>query len=240
MADYFGACRMAAVEAWRNCSHRTVCGIKECYDGAYECQWQTKAMDEHGFNHVSLFCSLADWSCNITDLLTDERFDDLDFESEEDCYSLARFYTRFLLVVAEVFSDLSDIVKKVRPDFDEKKARQFLSSPDVAGSVDGVQQFVNTVCKHKVNRIHLCNHHLPFCFLDMAAPCQFDRPLTIGTMDLMTCDAIQYPSLLTVIEVIGFAYQTIDQSFNEDIESFTRLCRAYDQPETVEDPEEKC
>jgi hypothetical protein len=74
-----------------------------------------------------LFCSLADWTCNITDILTDHRFDQLDLEDELGGEIVARFYTRFLLVASELFVDLEQLGMDARQDNDRQRARQFLS-----------------------------------------------------------------------------------------------------------------
>src|ERR1700678_3058593 len=68
-----------------------------------ECNWQNKFQvpDPDNGVHYSIFCSMGDWNTNITDMLEDTRYDELDLADLCDAGILFRYYTRFFLVVSE-------------------------------------------------------------------------------------------------------------------------------------------
>jgi len=224
MPELFGPIRQAAVARWESGSQRTCTSIAECYDESYECRWQHRATDDGPFSHISIFCSLADWSCNISDTLTDPRYDNLDLTDIDDQEVLARFFTRFLMVVAETFSDLEAIMNYCTG---RRDARDLLSSSN--RWVDRFHCFANRVCKHKFNNLHVCNHHIPLCFDDLADPCAFTTPICIAHLDIQNADALQFPSLIVVIDAVNFGYQTINQFFDDHPDAFDRLCQHFDE-----------
>lgn len=107
----FGEIRKAALEYWAAQTGRQIRDangnllLTDDFVDAYECDWQ------NGYNggHVHLFCSLGDWASNLTDLLKDDRYDELDLESEDDAKLLFRHYTRMLLIISEILTDFQDI-----------------------------------------------------------------------------------------------------------------------------------
>jgi hypothetical protein len=228
MPDLFGPCRVAALEQWQTGTNRTGCDIEECYNESYECRWQLRAQDEFECTHISLFCSLADWSCNISDLLTDTRYDNHDFDHNAHQDILARYYTRLMMVIAEHLADLQYIAKEMGA----RTARQQISSPQDLKWVDNFHSFVNRVCKHKTgdNNIHHCNHHLPYCFGDMNNPCRFINPIQFSTVDLKSGDSIRYPKLAELIDGVLTAYSQVDQLLMADESKFNEMVKKFDDP----------
>ena len=231
MPDLFGPIRAAAVQRWETGAQRNCNSITECYDESFECRWQYRATDDGPYSHISIFCSLADWSCNISDTLTDPRYDDLDLSGDEDGETLARFYTRFLMMVAETFSDLEAIMNYCTGN---KDGRDQLSAS--ARWVDRFHCFVNRACKHKFNNLHLCNHHLPLCFDDLTDPCGFTTPISIANVDIQNADALQFPALTDVIDAVIHAYHTINQYFDDHPDAFDRLCQHFDESDPASAP----
>jgi hypothetical protein len=231
MSDAFGPIRLAAVEKWQADSSRDCSSVTECYDESYECRWQYRATDDGTFSHISIFCSLADWSCNISDTLTDARYDGLDLSNPDDLDTLARFYTRFLMVVAEVFSDLEAIMDACTA---KRDARDRLSA--TKGWINQFHCFVNRACKHKFKNLHVCNHHLPLCFDDLSTPCGYSNPICIGHVDIENADAVQFPALSDVTDAIIHAYKTIDALFDDEPAAFKRLCTKFDETTSTSSP----
>lgn len=231
MPDLFGPCRVAALEQWQTGTNRTGCDIDECYNESYECRWQKHAQDL-GYTHISLFCSLADWSCNITDLLSDTRYDNHDFDNNAHQDILARYYTRLMMVIAEHLADLQYIAKEMGA----KTARQQISSTQDPKWVNNFHSFVNRVCKHKAEvkseskNIHYCNHHLPYCFGDMNNPCQFSNPIQFSNVDLAQGDSIRYPKLAELIDGVLTAYSQVDQLLMAGKSAFRDMVGKCDNP----------
>jgi hypothetical protein len=156
MTDLFAKSRRLAFEKWQSGTNRQGHGLDERYENSYECRWQYHAQESLGYTHISLFCSLADWAGNITDLLSDTRYDDYDFENHDHHYILARYYTRIMMVIAEHLADLQQMAQVMLEMKSSKAARELISPSDEKNWVNHFHAFVNHICKHKAEdgRIH--------------------------------------------------------------------------------------
>lgn len=229
MNQYFGAVRPEALGSWQRNTHRVGSGLFERYEESCECRWQTHAKETLGFNHISIFCSLADWACNITDILSDPRYDNLRFDDELHRRVLARYFTRVFLVATEQLSDLQSIVQ-VAKSLAAKPARAFLSEEN--GWVDHVHAFANRICKHKAGtgNFHECNHHLSLYFQDGPPPPASSASISLGCLDLKNGDSILYPTLSDIVHGISKAYDRVDELMITNEEACRAVCDAYDDP----------
>lgn len=229
MPDLFGKSRIAAFDLWQTGTNRTGCDVDECYDNSFECRWQSHANTKFGYNHISLFCSLADWSCNITDLLSDSRYDKHDFDDECHGEVLCRYYTRLMMVIAEHLADLEKIATLLGAP-KGKAAREKISAATDKDWVDNFHKFVNCVCKHKAGgkNIHYCNHHLPICFDDMANPCTVQNAIRLPTVELVNGTAIWYPKLTHIVDGLLTAYTIVDEILMSDDAKFREICDRYE------------
>lgn len=235
----FQATRENAVSQWVANTKRQGCGSDECYADSIECAWQTRAIDVLGYCHISLFCSLADWACNMTDVLTDHRFDAMTFADANHSQVLSRFYTRVLLVASEIFADLENLVVEAGCCKDQSSARTFLSPDTDPGWINNLHHFINRVCKHKYKNIHRCNHHLPICFEDQIPPTGHANPIRVRNVALESGDAIQFPCLSSICDAICVAYAKVDAIFKADEDAFKRICDKFNDPSCLEgEPEE--
>jgi hypothetical protein len=112
----FGPIRTVALEHWLQGTGRKTLDFNgvtiDDYDsGNFECIWQNDARSIMGEKwHVPRFCSMGEWAGNITGILTDDRYDNLDFalifgDLKSSRQILFRYYTRFMLVVSELLTD---------------------------------------------------------------------------------------------------------------------------------------
>jgi hypothetical protein len=231
----FGSIRQSVVNRWAANTKRVGCGVEECYADSMECSWQQHAVDDLGYCHISLFCSLADWACNMTDVLTDERYDHLDLADTEHAQVFSRFYTRVLLVASELLADLEKIAMQSPTIKDLQGARRFLSPSGSETWIHELHGFINQVCKHKYGNIHQCNHHLPICFEDAKSSIVFSNPIKVGAVDTKGADSIQFPSLISVCDAICNAYSTVDMLFKNDSDTFKRICDKFNDPSCAEE-----
>jgi hypothetical protein len=234
MTDLFGKSRRLAFEKWQTGTNRQGCGLDERYDLSYECQWQKHAQENLDYKHISLFCSLADWACNITDLLSDTRYDKYDFDNPAHRVILARYYTRTMMVIAEHLADLQQIVKAL-PEKQNSSPRERISPPCDKNWVEDLHCFVNNVCKHKAekNHIHSCNHHLPLHFDDMSNLCQFRNPINLSNVKPEKPNAIQYPKLELLVEHVLIAYTQVNSIVMKNEADFRKICDEYDDPSFI-------
>ena len=64
-------------------------GANDDITGSWECGWQDRATAE-GYGHISVFCSMGEWATNLSDLLTDDRFDHCSFHVQGQRETLFR------------------------------------------------------------------------------------------------------------------------------------------------------
>ena len=136
-----------------------------------------------------------------------------------------------MMVIAEHLADLQKIAEKTGIR-NTKAARQRISPPTDPNWVDNLHSFVNRVCKHKADRhnIHYCNHHLPYCFADMNAPCSFSNPIELQNVNLANGDVIQFPKLTDLVDAVLTAYVQVERLLMSDETAFRALCKEFDDP----------
>jgi len=203
--------------------------IYDTYSNSYECKWQANASELRSDLewHVPHFCSLGDWARNITDILTDNRYDHLNFTDEEDQEFLFRYYTRLLLISSEILADFEQILIDVQvANSNQQATRRRSLSHNV--DIHQLMQYVNTVCKHKnSSRLHYHNHHLKYWFEDSGDECRFEMPISVSrsSYDLASSpDGITVPSLESIVCAVTDSYQTVDRLFLENPEKFNEFC----------------
>lgn len=223
-SNLFSDTRKQAFYRWKAGTNRNCRGVNDDITESFECKWQDRATDELGYEHISIFCSLGEWASNISDILKDDSCDYCDFLNDEHRRALFRYYTRLLLVVSEILCDFEEIVQKIESP-QPKKAREFLS--DGGGEVDSLLGFVNNVCKHKVPKLHRCNHHLPIWFEDCLQGDTFTRPISIGNLKFDEADGILVPRLSYFIDVILQCYTHLDALFEQETDKFKMICNEY-------------
>lgn len=139
----------------------------------YECDWQENYVPED--KHNSIFCSLAEWSSNITDLLYENSYDKYDFVTCRYKMCLFRYYTRFLLITSEILTDFQDAIIYLKPytENHKQRARNDLTDNSLYFSSHELFEYINNVCKHKFGergrasfKYHLCNNHINYIFKD--------------------------------------------------------------------------
>ncbi len=204
--------------------------VDDSYWDSYECMWQHRAGDlRTDVNwHVPHFCSLGDWARNVTDLLTDTRYDALGFIERTDQEFLFRFYGRLLFVVSEILDDFESIICDAHLiSINQQAARRKLLSNHV--DVAQLLQYTNTVCKHKGrSNLHLHNHHLKYWFEDSGTKCTFANPISLSKPNLEVDskpDGIAVPSLATIITAATEGYAVLDSLFEKEPGKFTSFCR---------------
>lgn len=195
-------------------------------EGKFECNWQIEArrLKQDNDWHVPHFCSLGDWASNVTDILTDSRYDGLTFGQDRTDLVLFRYYTKFMLVASELFTD-----------FDDHLQVTFGLSPDDSRDELSVSQkslqylfdYINSICKHKIGhpsgskrgpkktltKLHLCNHHLPFFFEDSGLKKLLSKPLEIGNSSEPKPDGVVVPKLEYLVESILKCYTVLDTKY---------------------------
>lgn len=223
-SNLFRNTRKQALYRWEAGTNRDCEPLNDDITESVECKWQDRAIDELGYEHISIFCSLGEWASNISDILKDASRDRCDFLDDEHRQALFRYYTRFLLVVSEILADFEKIAQKTKSP-QSKKPREFLSGK--RGEVDSLLGFVNTVCKHKVKSLHSCNHHLPIWFEDCSEKHSFTRPISIGNLVFDQADGILVPKLSYFIDVIVHCYARLDDLFEKETDRFRMICNEY-------------
>lgn len=220
----FGEIRIAAWEFWQTGLNRTreADGLTDEYGDSKLCVWQRGCYEGTGL-HCSFYCSLGDWLNNISDELTDARFDDLN----EDKYDiLFRYYTRILKLVSEVMEDfifLHAVVKDHRNKRGIDKGAagtSFSQNQFEAGELKQLSDYINSVTKHKSERrhLHVCNHHLTIVFEDFGAePDENQIRLDLQEWDKVNEDTtILIPSLKYLIEIIIRLHERLEELLEDD------------------------
>jgi len=216
--------RKQALQRWVAGTNRDCDLLNDEIVESLECAWQNRARDSLGHEHISIFCSLGEWASNISDILKDASRDRCDFLDYDHRQALYRYYTRFLLVVSEILSDFEDIVRETGSNC-SKDPRRFLSSKK--GEMHALNGFLNTVCKHKVGKIHVCNHHLDIWFEDCPQKHGFKRPVTVEHLEFDHPDGILVPKLGYFVEVILHCYTRLDDLFQREVDAFETICSQY-------------
>ena len=220
----FGRVRDRTFRMWEKDTRRDCSLVNDDMTSSYECEWQDQAVYQLGYEHISIFCSLGEWANNISDILKNPLCDYYDLLDEDHRLALFRYYTRFLLVLSEMLGDFEEIVQKVTSS-SSRQARESLSSSK--GEIASVVGYINRVCKHKVDAIHRCNHHLPIWFEDCAEPHPFTNPISIENLDFEQPDGILMARLDYFVQVILNCYESLDAMLSGDLYSFRMICDEY-------------
>mgnify|MGYP006924536631 CR=1 FL=1 len=203
------------------------------FNCGYECEWQnlSRAIYGHGY-HVSIFCSMGEWASNVTDMLTDTKYDKLKFNDLESQKILFRYYSRFISISMSIFEDFTVIIQKADIKLGKQdKARNRLSS-DV--SLINFANFTNHIVKHKAGtdenspHLHYCNHHLKKHFEDSGIDCPYFPVIKIGSCNVTNPDAICIPSITQIVDMLLYAYQITDEIFKqEDQVAIKNIAKVY-------------
>lgn len=229
----FEIVRKEALAYWKEYSGRSCRGFNENISETYECTWQNIASEKFGNNHISIFCSIGEWASNISDILKDESLDNLDMRIHRHRPALFRFYTRFLLITSEMLTDFQDMYQ-VYSGVQQKVARKFLSPSD--NEIDQLFSYINSVCKHKVPKVHKCNHHLPIWFEDLSQPTHRLNQIRVGNLEFNSSKRplIVVPQLQYVLYLILFAYSVLDDEFRKQDQNFKKFCSEYSETQILD------
>lgn len=168
--------------------------------------------------HCSILCSLGDWLDNVSDVLYDSNYDELNTEDPGDAGVLFRYYTRILLLVSEVMEDLVWL-HLVGIGLEEKISNKAEAGRDLEKNILAdrelkiLSDFINSLCKHKAehNNFHVDNHHLDIVFEDGNAAKKDDQfridNMIFGAMNKDT--TILVPPLQYFIMVIVRVYNKV-------------------------------
>lgn len=242
--------RQAALQLWLSRTSRARLNGSDDYSRGYECNWQNKFQPPVPGNtdHYSIFCSLGDFSTNITDILEDDRFDACEFDNDNDQQTLYRHYTRTFLFASEILTDFQDILTgfrlRQRPTQRQlgdgkSQSRTELEQGLPGGSIVNLFEYINNVFKHKVASIHFCNHHLPLHFSDIGQACPYQNPVSVQNIQaykqqndaraglIPAIDSIQVPSLIELIGIILNCYNVLDTAFQADLPAFDAYADLY-------------
>lgn len=219
--------RENSLSIWLENSKR-IRGINDDFSQSMECEWQNELVPKE--YHSSLFCSIAEWSTNVTDLLEDTTYDQLRFDNMDNRQKLFRHYTRILLIASEILTDFQDLIiftSKFKGSIKDKniKAKSKLNYSEIEFTCQNLFDYINNICKHKVGnkpigliKYHLCNHHIDYQFKDNP---NFERTMNtlkvknIKTKKLKPNMKIEVPKLDEIIYQILHGYKAVDKSLKK-------------------------
>ncbi|HNY56505.1 MAG TPA: hypothetical protein PKI86_12795, partial [Chitinophagales bacterium] len=117
----YGIIRKRALKYWlkKTKRKREINTFNDDFSKSLDCTWQNKA-EKLGYNHISIFCSLGEWSTNLSDLLFEEKYDNLKYD--DDYEIIFRIYTRYFLIISEILEDFVLINKEIKILKDKKTA----------------------------------------------------------------------------------------------------------------------
>lgn len=225
----FGEIRLQVLKNWHEGldRKRNEGELTDDYSESAWCKIQNECTDNG--KHCSFICSLGDWLDNISDLLHDNRFDEL---TEENYDVLFRYYTRILLLVSEVIEDFVMLNKQIL-NLDRKKeaSRDLENGILTANELKELSQFINTVCKHKTenNNLHVHNHHLLIEFNDLGAT-EHDNQIRLNNQDWTSINqdtTILIPSLKYFIDLVIKTNNKILHYINNNAEYKNKLLELY-------------
>ena len=224
----FKQVRIASFNHWLSVTQR-VRTINDDYSRSIECTWQDKLVPQD--QHNSLFCSLAEWSTNISDLLSEKAYDNLEFDNKDHQEKLFRHYTRILLIVSEILTDFKDLLKYLKDysgnnDRKNRKASKQLSNPNLEFSCSELLDFINNVCKHKIGdrgisrkiKYHICNHHIKYSFKDDPSIERRKNSLKVKNIKTKIPNKdmeLEVPELIEILNQVLHGYRTLDKALNQ-------------------------
>jgi len=211
--DTFGQIRRDSKKYWlaetkrkRNINDNTIDSL--------ECFWQNNYVTPE--KHNSFYCSLAEWNTHITDILSDNRFDNFTFKTSRYNKALFRHYTRLLLVVSEIITDFQDFKAHISGK-KQGPVRSALSIPGHPFSVDELFSYINNICKHKTGntktKYHCLNHHVKYVFRDSTSLTRSET-LNIKNITAKTAndsEPIEVPKLKDILVQVIHCYKCIDK-----------------------------
>lgn len=242
----FKVIREAALKQWLDGTKRQRQSGSDDFTESFECTWQRKfgKPEDMGEEHYSVFCSMGEWNTIITDHLTDTRWDDLDFDNESDRDTLFRQYSKLFLACSEILTDYQDILTTLYEgkrlsshDLSNKKgnSRKTLEKYNSRQDIKKVFNYLNQVCKHKCNNLHMCNHHLKIHFQDSDKKNASSKTITIHTLSeymgenaKKSADTVEVPSLNFIVKLLLNGYKILDEEFRTDKKRFDTFCKLYE------------
>ncbi len=150
-----------------------------------------------------------------------------------------------MLCASEILTDFQDIIstlfagellRDLQPH--NSNSRKVLDRKSNDGDTQRIFTFVNNICKHKINNIHICNHHLNIHFEDSGEKTPTKSTIKISNINLFipkqvggsvakTPDTIEIPRLEEIIDHIIKGYNIIDEEFRENRSRFETFCKLY-------------
>jgi len=249
----FANIRRSTLKHWKTRSNR-VFKTTDNINNSFECSWQNKGWNL-GYNHISIFCSLGEFSSHISDLLRDYRYDRYNYDQSEEINELLfRYYSRILLIASEVLTDLQDLYilsneKLTTKQMNGLKGEILRTKQDNArialangtNKIKDLLDFINKICKHKTSNFHLCNNHVKFLFEDFHSKINTKKKrISIGNINCFTSynpstlkkymkpDYIVLPKLEYIIDLIINGYAVLDELFTKDQTKFDFICKHFD------------
>lgn len=201
----FGSIRKVALQQWETLHSQ---------GRPYECNWHVK-----GF-HVNTFCSMADYTYHVVDLLTDKRFDKCDFLK----FPVYRFYSRVFDYCCEILEDLTELYRIAKPEANKNVARKQLAGG--TNDIINLSCYRNTILKHKSARFHPCNYHLPFYYEDLITKMEEPAISIYNVTDdsiYSKAKSILVPHLTFGIKCLEKAYSHIDSVLKTENQSVKRI-----------------
>jgi len=184
--EKFKEIREEAFERWLSdlTRSRAPGELSDNYGESYICKWQDQ-LTQKG-EHCSVLCSIADWLDNVSDLLDDQRYDDL---TKSDSEILFRYYTRVLLIVSEIIEDFVGLHACIKGVQKKEASRELenLGSEMEVKELKWLSDFINSVCKHKSEKdnYHIHNHHLKYEFEDFG-DVEHENQISLSNIDWST------------------------------------------------------
>lgn len=248
----FKTIRKDGLQKWLSETGRTF-KTTDNISGSFECKWQDPAIG-NGYNHISIFCSIGEFASHITDILRDYRFDKYEFnQSDEVDEVLFRYYSRLLLIVSEVITDLQDLwilanynlsTKEYNGlDITTKREYQDNARNDLSINADDLNNlfdFINRICKHKTQNFHLCNNHIKYHFEDFKNTNGLRKTIKIGNIKQyisynkdtfkkhMKPNVLIIPKLNFILDSVLNSYVKVNNLFATDFDKFNHVCNHFD------------
>jgi len=225
----FKEIRLQVLEKWNTglTRSREAGELSDDYSNSEWCKIQGECTD-YG-KHCSFICSLNDWLDNISDLLHDNRYDEL---SADDSDVMFRYYTRILLLVSEVIEDFVMLNKKILNLNGKNDASRDLENGILStNELKDLSHFINTVCKHKTenNNLHVHNHHLTIEFVDFGIT-EHENQIRLGSQDWTMINkdtTILIPQLNYFIDVVIKTNDKVLTHIKENVDYKTKLFTIY-------------
>ncbi len=215
--------------------------LKFNWSNSVECNIQNHELT--GNKHINFMCSMNDYCMHIFDLLTDARYDEYELSNEDtkkeelkntDAF-LFRQYNRLYMFGHETLEVLVKLYMFGTKVNDKSNTRKKLSWPYEAGkmdTVDIISRYVNKIVKHNLDGFHKCNNHIPVYFQDGEGKINKTKKLikasnlTDEQFKKGDVNGIVVPNLIGLIECLLYAYNKIEELFN-DKNNLLRLIDRY-------------